>query len=123
MDSLNTGDVFILDAGLKLFLWSGESANMYEKSKGVQMMQRIKVRRSRAWAPASRDGRLSAIGLSTSPIGVHAGGRACSPFPLPRRPSVDLMSRAGTKVLRDRAGGQEMGGGVCGYLMPPRYGR
>lgn len=42
-DSLNTGDVFILDAGLKLYLWSGENANMYEKSKGVQTMQRIKV--------------------------------------------------------------------------------
>eukprot|EP00752_Nemacystus_decipiens_P014256 g12677.t1 len=41
-DSLNTGDVFILDAGLKLYLWSGENANMYEKSKGVQTMQRIK---------------------------------------------------------------------------------
>lgn len=42
-DSLNTGDVFILDAGLKLYLWSGADANMYEKSKGVQTMQRIKV--------------------------------------------------------------------------------
>ena len=44
-DSLNTGDVFILDAGLKLYLWSGENANMYEKSKGVQTMQRIKVKK------------------------------------------------------------------------------
>lgn len=42
--SLNIGDVFILDAGLKLFLWSGPDANMYEKSKGVELMQRIKVR-------------------------------------------------------------------------------
>ncbi|CAN0175582.1 unnamed protein product, partial [Ectocarpus sp. 4 AP-2014] len=41
-DSLNNGDVFILDAGLKLYLWSGPDANMYEKSKGVQSMQRIK---------------------------------------------------------------------------------
>ncbi|CAM9905149.1 unnamed protein product, partial [Sphacelaria rigidula] len=40
--SLNTGDVFILDAGLKLFLWSGPEANMYEKSKGLQTMQRIR---------------------------------------------------------------------------------
>ena len=44
-DSLNTGDVFILDAGLKLYLWSGAEANMYEKSKGVQTMQRIKVKK------------------------------------------------------------------------------
>lgn len=42
--SLNNGDVFILDAGLNLYLWSGVDANMYEKSQGVQVMQRIKVR-------------------------------------------------------------------------------
>ena len=42
--SLNTGDVFILDAGLKLYLWNGPDANMYEKSKGALAMQRIKVR-------------------------------------------------------------------------------
>ncbi|CAN0099992.1 unnamed protein product [Ascophyllum nodosum] len=40
--SLNTGDVFILDAGLKLYLWSGPEANMYEKAKSLQTMQRIK---------------------------------------------------------------------------------
>lgn len=42
--SLNTGDVFILDAGLQLYLWNGPDANMYEKSKGALAMQRIKVR-------------------------------------------------------------------------------
>ncbi|CAM9995060.1 unnamed protein product, partial [Laminaria digitata] len=42
--SLNTGDVFILDAGLQLYLWHGPDANMYEKSKGALAMQRIKVR-------------------------------------------------------------------------------
>ena len=41
--SLNTGDVFILDAGLQLYLWNGPEANMYEKSKGALAMQRIKV--------------------------------------------------------------------------------
>lgn len=46
-DSLNTGDVFILDAGLTLYLWTGENANMYEKSQGVQFLQRIKVRWNR----------------------------------------------------------------------------
>ena len=42
--SLNTGDVFILDAGLQLYLWNGPDANMYEKSKGALAMQRIKVK-------------------------------------------------------------------------------
>ncbi|CAM9268509.1 unnamed protein product [Phaeothamnion confervicola] len=41
-DSLNKGDVFILDAGLTLYLWNGPNANKFEKAKGVEMVGRIK---------------------------------------------------------------------------------
>jgi hypothetical protein len=40
--SLNTGDSFILDAGMKLYLWNGPGANKYEKAKGAQLCQKIK---------------------------------------------------------------------------------
>jgi hypothetical protein len=40
--SLNTGDVFILDKGLTLFLYNGAQANRYEKAKGVEVIQKIK---------------------------------------------------------------------------------
>jgi hypothetical protein len=40
--SLCTGDVFILDMGLKLFLWNGGEANRKEKAKGAEMLQKIK---------------------------------------------------------------------------------
>jgi len=40
--SLNTGDVFILDMGLKLFIWNGKNANRNEKVKGAAMVQKIK---------------------------------------------------------------------------------
>lgn len=39
--SLNEGDVFILDMGLKLFLWWGGSANKQERLKGMQVMARL----------------------------------------------------------------------------------
>jgi len=39
--SLNKGDVFILDMGLALFLYNGVSANRYEKAKGCEMIQKI----------------------------------------------------------------------------------
>ncbi len=39
--SLNEGDVFILDAGLKLFQWNGKEANKYEKVKGLEMITKI----------------------------------------------------------------------------------
>ncbi|CAN0076049.1 unnamed protein product, partial [Discosporangium mesarthrocarpum] len=58
-DSLNTGDVFILDAGLQLYMWSGALANTYEKSKGVQTMQRIK--------DDERGGRASIIFVEEDP--------------------------------------------------------
>jgi hypothetical protein len=40
--SLNTGDSFILDAGMKLYLWNGPDANRYEKAKGAALCQKIK---------------------------------------------------------------------------------
>lgn len=40
--SLNTGDVFILDAGAKIFIYNGATANKYEKLKGIEVATRIK---------------------------------------------------------------------------------
>jgi len=39
--SLNSGDVFILDRGLKVFQWNGNKAGVGEKQKGSQMAQAI----------------------------------------------------------------------------------
>ena len=41
-DSLNEGDVFILDLGLKLFFWPGVDANVSEKVKGMEIVFNIK---------------------------------------------------------------------------------
>lgn len=40
-NSLNQGDVFILDAGLKVFCWIGSKANAFEKSKGASLAHNI----------------------------------------------------------------------------------
>jgi len=39
--AMNEGDVFILDAGLKLYQWNGAEANRYEKFKGLEMINKI----------------------------------------------------------------------------------
>lgn len=39
--SLNKGDVFILDAGLKIFIFNGATANKYEKAKGIEVASQI----------------------------------------------------------------------------------
>lgn len=41
-DSLNEGDVFILDLGMKLFFWPGKEANVNEKVKGMEIIFNIK---------------------------------------------------------------------------------
>jgi len=41
-DSLNEGDVFILDMGMKLYFWPGISANVNEKVKGMEVLFNIK---------------------------------------------------------------------------------
>lgn len=40
--SLNTGDVFILDMGLNLFLYFGENSNKAERSKGLDVINKIR---------------------------------------------------------------------------------
>lgn len=40
--SLNTGDVFILDAGLKIFIYNGATANRHEKAKGLDVANKIR---------------------------------------------------------------------------------
>jgi gelsolin len=43
--SLNSGDVFILDAGLKLFQWNGKKAGPMEKQKGASLTRALKEER------------------------------------------------------------------------------
>ena len=40
--SLNNGDVFILDLGLTIYVWNGESAGRLEKIKGLDVARRIR---------------------------------------------------------------------------------
>lgn len=39
--SLNKGDVFILDTGLKIYIFNGPTANKYEKTKAIEVAQHI----------------------------------------------------------------------------------
>ena len=39
--SLNSGDVFILDAGLDIYQWNGKKAGPQEKAKGAQLSRAI----------------------------------------------------------------------------------
>lgn len=41
-NSLNEGDVFILDLGMKLFFWPGLECNVNEKVKGMEILFNIK---------------------------------------------------------------------------------
>ena len=41
-NSLNEGDVFILDNGMKLYFWPGKEANVNEKVKGMEIVFNIK---------------------------------------------------------------------------------
>jgi gelsolin len=40
-DSLNSGDVFILDAGLQIYQWNGNKAGPSEKAKGAQVCRAL----------------------------------------------------------------------------------
>lgn len=44
-DSLNSGDVFILDAGLTVYQWNGRQASVQEKTKGGEVTRAIRDER------------------------------------------------------------------------------
>jgi gelsolin len=45
VDSLNSGDVFILDGGLTVYKWEGKSSGMFEKNKAREVCDAIKTER------------------------------------------------------------------------------
>eukprot|EP01112_Ceratiomyxa_fruticulosa_P009414 TRINITY_DN244_c0_g1_i1.p1 TRINITY_DN244_c0_g1~~TRINITY_DN244_c0_g1_i1.p1 ORF type:complete len:370 (+),score=78.19 TRINITY_DN244_c0_g1_i1:218-1327(+) len=47
-ESMNTGDVFILDAGLKIYNWHGKKAQIFEKDKGIKLSNAIRNQRKGA---------------------------------------------------------------------------
>jgi len=44
-DSLNAGDIFVLDTGLKIYSWKGGEAGMFERNKGRELADALKVER------------------------------------------------------------------------------
>ena len=40
--SMNSGDVFILDLGLTIYVWNGKEAGRLEKIKGLEVANRIR---------------------------------------------------------------------------------
>jgi hypothetical protein len=68
--SLCKGDVFILDAGLKIYIFNGPTSNNQEKAKGVEVAQHIK--------DDERGGRAEIILLAEDPRNAdfwgHFGG-------------------------------------------------
>ena len=41
-DAINSGDVFILDLGLTIYVWNGSEAGRLEKIKGLDIARKIK---------------------------------------------------------------------------------
>ena len=60
--SLNSGDVFILDAGMKIFQWNGRRANFHEKVKGGNMVRALRDERgAKPVASIHSEGALTAL--------------------------------------------------------------
>jgi gelsolin len=43
--SLNSGDVYILDMGLKIYQWNGSGASVFEKNKAMEFLNNLKSER------------------------------------------------------------------------------
>lgn len=65
--SLNKGDVFILDLGLKLFIFNGPTANKYEKAKGIEVASKLNA--------DERGGRAQIVILDDDPQNTEFWGK------------------------------------------------
>lgn len=78
VSSLNSGDVFILDLGLKVYKWEGKSAGMFEKNKGREVVDAVKTeRRGKVTAFNIREGDKDA---DSQEFFKHLGGSVDSPI-------------------------------------------
>jgi len=70
VSSLNDGDVFILDAGLKLYQWQGSHCGQFERARAAQLSRAI---------DSERDGKAEVIvldqGSETDEFWEHLGGK------------------------------------------------
>ncbi|XP_013379708.1 advillin-like [Lingula anatina] len=55
-DSMNEGDVFILDVGTVLFVWTGRDSNRFEKIKGMEVARQLRDERGKGDIVAVADG-------------------------------------------------------------------
>ena len=64
-NSMNSGDVFILDLGLTIYVWNGKKSGRLEKIKGLDVARKIR--------DEERGGRakLEAVGMSHKGVRVH----------------------------------------------------
>eukprot|EP01102_Stenamoeba_stenopodia_P011278 TRINITY_DN344_c0_g1_i1.p1 TRINITY_DN344_c0_g1~~TRINITY_DN344_c0_g1_i1.p1 ORF type:complete len:522 (+),score=188.28 TRINITY_DN344_c0_g1_i1:63-1568(+) len=56
-DSLNSGDVFVLDGGLTIYQWNGKQASIQEKSKGGEVARGLRDERPNAKVIVQEEGR------------------------------------------------------------------
>mmetsp|Transcript_73235 Transcript_73235/g.161694 ORF Transcript_73235/g.161694 Transcript_73235/m.161694 type:complete len:404 (-) Transcript_73235:52-1263(-) len=63
--NMNHGDVFVLDAGLKIYLWVGDQANAFEKSKGANLQSNI---------VGSRQGKAKKVNVADDEFWSKLGG-------------------------------------------------
>jgi len=91
--SLNDGDVFLLDAGLKLWQWNGKSAGIAEKRKANELIASIKQ---------DRHGKPTSLVLddleSDETFWGHLGGKP-GKGEIAAATSDDIKPQAHTKVL------------------------
>lgn len=72
-DSLNDGDVFILDAGLKIYQWNGKEASKQEKAKGLDVATQLRNQRG-----ARPEFFLVNDGAGVDDFWKHLGGKPAS---------------------------------------------
>ena len=92
--SLCQGDVFILDAGLKIYIFNGPTANNQERAKGVEVAQHIK--------DDERGGRAEITLLAEDPRNEafwEALGGYVDPASLPEGESDDIVDKTITRKL------------------------
>ena len=107
--SLNSGDVFILDAGLTLYQWTGKDASRAEKAKGLDIALAIKdeERGGRATIVPLADGDASPEAAAFFALLGYTGAPEKAPVASAEDGGADEAAEAAAapRLFRARSGG------------------
>eukprot|EP00049_Salpingoeca_infusionum_P018069 m.355619 g.355619 ORF g.355619 m.355619 type:complete len:822 (+) comp17294_c0_seq1:227-2692(+) len=114
LESLNSGDSFIFDAGLDVYVWHGKKAGLMEKNKAANLAQALDDNRGGMCTRHVFDeddddaAFFKAMGIKKGPVAEAEAPAADQAAPISTKKLVKISDESGTVQMTDVASGDDI---------------